>query len=131
MAINEWKIWRKWFPPPAEEKTDIPADLEAAYRFFSESERDRKQLAKDLSQSRVLWNEAKVVDENLRLENLKFQIGLFDRITQNYESFQNDVDINGLRVKKIATELLRRAEAAGLTDLVEQRKNNPRWQGRW
>lgn len=130
MAINEWKIWRKWFPQP-EEKTDIPADLEATYRFFSESERDRKQLAKDLSQSRVLWNEAKVVDENLRLENLKFQIELFDRIIQNYESFQNDVDINGLRVKKIATELLRRAEAAGLTDLVEQRKNDPRWQGRW
>lgn len=130
MAINEWKIWRKWFPQP-EEKTDIPTDLEAAYRFFSESERDRKQLAKDLSQSRVLWNEAKVVDENLRLENLKFQIELFDRIIQNYESFQNDVDINGLRVKKIATELLRRAEAAGLTDLVEQRKNDPRWQGRW
>jgi hypothetical protein len=130
MAINEWAIWRKLFPRK-EEKVDIPTDLEAIYRFLNEMDSDKQRLLKDITQARLLFSEAKVVNEELLDENLKHHIDVFDQVLQDYESFQNDVDINGIRVKKIAKELLRRASARGLSDIVKEKLKESRWRGNW
>ena len=63
--------------------------------------------------------------------NLETQAKLLDKLLERYGFFQDDVDVNGLRVKMIASEFLKRIKAAGMTDLVRQKEKDARWKMLW
>src|SRR3989344_2823682 len=82
-------------------KVDVLADIDAITEFLSEVQYDTKEL---LAQFKKL---------------------------KRYEFFENDVNVNGLRVKMIAKEFLKRASKAGMTDLVRQKEKDKKWMMLW
>jgi len=127
MAINEWRIWGK----KKREVVDIPKDLEAIEEFLANINEDVKRVKRDVTQARMLFDEAKVVEARLLDKNLTHHIEVMDNVVKDYELFQSDVNVNGLRVKKIARELLRRAKERGLLELAKDKWKDSRWRGNW
>ncbi|MAF99485.1 MAG: hypothetical protein CMH61_02635 [Nanoarchaeota archaeon] len=127
MAINEWRIWGK----KKSQLVDIPKDLDAISEFLSDIENDIKKLKGDVANAQMLFNEAKVVEARLLDKNLTHHIEVMDNVVKDYEIFQSDVNVNGLRVKKIARELIRRAKERGLLDLAREKWKDSRWRGNW
>lgn len=127
MAINEWKIWRKlgMVKEKEEEEVKVEEDLEAVSGFLKEIEVE--ELRRKVARMKEMAREEKVIEEGLKAENLKKQIALFEEILQKYSFLENDVDVNGLRLKKIGEELLRKAEERGLGDLVKEIRKKGQW----
>ncbi len=127
MAINEWKIWRKLKITKEKEAEEVKVkdDLSAVISFLKEI--DVKELARKLEIMKDMVKEGKVVGEELKSENLDKQINLFDEILRDYDFFVNDADINGLRLRKIGGELLRKAKEAGMDELVKGKKTDIKW----
>lgn len=119
------------FGKEKKEKVDIQKDLQAIGEFLADLDDERKRLFEDISKARELFQEAKVVDKKLLDKNLSHHIEVFDNIVKDYESFQNDVNINGIRVKNIAKDLLRRAKERGLLEVVKEKRKDSRWRGNW
>ena len=80
---------------------------------------------KELEKERIVGS------ESIIQTNLVAQQPLFDNLIQRYEFFQNDVDISGLRLKKITKEFLKNADNAGLHDMVISKKKDPKWKFNW
>ncbi|MFH1682247.1 MAG: hypothetical protein ABIA37_00470 [Candidatus Woesearchaeota archaeon] len=127
MAVNEWKIWNRFKKDDYQKKKTVPIkeELAAVISFLKETE--LRMMITELEKMRELAEEEGLVDGELIEKNLKEQIHLFDQIIQKYDFFQNDVDINGLRMKKIAVELLKRAEHHKMKELVEEKKKDLNW----
>lgn len=127
MAINEWKIWEKLGMIKKEEieETKVKDDLDAVIGFLKEI--DVKELAHKLVMMKDMVREEGVVEEGLKADNSEKQIKLFDEVLSKYGFFENDADINGLRLRKIGRELLRKAKEAGMTELVKEKKKDMKW----
>ena len=127
MAINEWNVWKKLGMVNKEEieETKVKDDLNAVIGFLKEI--DVNELVNKLERMKDIVREEGVVEEGLKVENVERQIELLDEILQAYNFFQNDADINGLRLKKIGKELLRKAKEGGMVDLVKEKKNDIKW----
>jgi hypothetical protein len=63
--------------------------------------------------------------------NLETQAEVLDKLLQRYEFFQNDADINGLRLRQIAQHFLNLAQKEGLKDLVKEKKRDLKWRFGW
>lgn len=125
-------LWNKWFKKEErEEKVDILNNLQAILEFLEEVNTDIKGIQEQFSRLEELEKERVVAKKNLLEANLDTQAQILDKILTQYEFFQNDVDINGIRVKKIAQQFLENAKNAGLTDLVREKKKNSQWQFYW
>ena len=59
--------------------------------------------------------------------NLETQAVLLEKIMERFDFLHNDIAINNLRLKKISQELLKRADKAGLKDLVREKKRSIIW----
>jgi hypothetical protein len=126
MAINEWKIWKKvGIVEEEREEVKVKDDLDAVIAFLKEM--DVKELISKLERMGEMAKEEGVVDDGLKAENLEKQIELFDEILQGYDFFESDADVNGLRLQKIGSELLRKAKEKGMTDLVKVKKKDIKW----
>ena len=126
MAINEWKIWKKTgIVKEDEEEVKVKDDLDAVITFLKEM--DVKVLISKLEQMREMAKEEDVVEDGLKAENLEKQIGLFDEILRAYDFFEEDADVNGLRLQKIGNELLKKAKERGMGDLVKEKKKDIKW----
>ncbi len=110
---------------------DVQKDIAAIMEGLEELPRDAPLIIKDLETLHELEKEREVASADVLAVNLETQAEVLDRVLQKYEYFQNDVDINGIRVKEIAGEFLRRAKKAGLKDLVERKKKDMKWQFDW
>ena len=71
--------------------------------------------------------EERVVNGELMEMNLKRQLVDYEKILQEYDFLQNDVDINGIRLKKIAKELLKKAGQSGMDHLAKEKSKNFLW----
>jgi len=126
MAINEWRIWKKLKIVKEEvEEVKVKNDLGAVISFLKEM--DVHRLVNKLEKMKEIVKEERVVGEELKSENLVKQIKLFDEVLHRYDFFENDVDINGLRLKKIGKELLRKAETRRMKELVKEKKKDMKW----
>jgi hypothetical protein len=105
--------------------------MDAIKEFLSDVNSESKILIKELNKLEELEKERKVASAGIVQVNLETQAKVIDKILERYEFFQNDVDINGQRVKIIVNQFLKKAEKAGLKDLVNNKKQKPRWQGKW
>ena len=127
MAVNEWKIWKRFRKDPYQEEkqTDLPGELKAVLEFLRDT--DLKEMIREMEKMKELAEEEGLVDGEIIEKNLREQIRLFDKILQRYDFFQNDADINGLRLKKAAGELLRKAEKHQMEELVKEKKKKLNW----
>ncbi len=117
--------WNKEKPQPV----DVLNDIEAIIEYLEDLK--PKQLIPELKKLKELEKERHVAEPGLLQINLETQAKVIEKILKYYEFFQNDVDVNGIRVKQIAREFLRSAENAGLKDLVQEKKRSHDWKLHW
>lgn len=132
MALYEKKWWKSLFGKTEHpEKVDQLKDFEAVSEFVKNVNDDVRGILPELEKLEELEKERLVGKEGINQINLETQAELLEKLLGKYEFFQNDVDINGLRIKKICQNFLREAEKFGLRDLVKEKKKNPQWQFLW
>ena len=85
-----------------------------------------KELLKNLKE---LEHERQVATPSLARVNLEAQADIIEKLIDQYEFFQDDADINGIRVKRIAHEYLFQAKKIGLNKLVKEKKRDLKWRG--
>ena len=130
MTKKSW--WQKHFARKLPtEKIDIVKDLDAIVEYLEEINYDVKSLLPELKKLMELEKERKVTGSEITHINLETQASVLDHLLEKYEFFQNDVDINGLRLKAIADQFLRNARKAGMKDLVKEKKEDKRWKFFW
>ncbi len=106
-------------------------DIDAVLEFLEDVNADIKDLMVLFKKLEELEKEHKIGKEGIIQINLETQAEILDKILERYEFFENDVDINGLRVKHIAHQFLNNAQNAGLKDLVKEKKQDQRWWLLW
>ncbi len=131
MAIYEKSWWKKLFKKEKAAKIDSLKDIEAVIEFLNLVNEDAKKIIPLMEKLEELEKEREVGSESIAGINIESQAKLLDKILERYEFFQNDVDINGIRVKQVAKELLRHARKAGMKDLAKQKKENMKWKFDW
>jgi hypothetical protein len=110
---------------------DVLADIEAVTEFLNEAQGDVKELLYQLKKLKELEKEYEVASSGIVHVNLETQGKILDQLLERYSFFQNDVDVNGLRVKMMAAEFLKRAGRAGMADLVRQKERDKKWTMLW
>ncbi|MEK6950476.1 MAG: hypothetical protein AABX13_02010 [Nanoarchaeota archaeon] len=123
--------WSRLFPTEAEPKVEVLKDIQVIQESLREVPAEAKILLKELQQLEELEKERQVARESVVPVNLEAQARILDTILQRYEFYQNDVDINGIRVKQVAREFLKKARHAGLKELVNEKKKDMKWQFDW
>ncbi|NQV91616.1 hypothetical protein HQ489_04020 [Candidatus Woesearchaeota archaeon] len=132
MKVYERSLWIKMFgSKQPKKKVDSLKDIQAIIEFLEHVQDDPKSLLEDLRDLEELEKERKVASKKLIPVNLEAQEEILDKIIQKYEFFQNDVDINGLRVKQIAEEFLNQASHEKMKKIVNDKKKDPRWRFQW
>ena len=112
-------------------KVEVLSEIEAVKEFLDDVQADLKELQIQLRKLKELEKEYAVASSGILHVNLDTQAKLLDQFLERYGFFQDDVDVNGLRVKMIASEFLKRAKSAGMTDLVKQKEKDARWKMLW
>ena len=127
---KKWSLFGRK-PQHAPAKADVLTDVEAISEFLSEIQVDTKELLVQLKKLKELEQEYHVASSGLLHVNLETQAKILDKLLERYGFFQNDVDVNGLRMKLIAAEFLKRSKKAGMDDLVRQKEKDKRWMMLW
>ncbi|MBI4152608.1 hypothetical protein HY495_02760 [Candidatus Woesearchaeota archaeon] len=131
MSLTDQNWWRKLFKPEPEQREDVSKDITAIIDFLQDAVKTPQLLLPEVKKLEELERESHVAKSGLLQTNLETQAEILEKILALYESLQNDADINGIRVKRIAEGLLHRAQRTGLKELVERKRKDPRWQGKW
>ena len=130
MPLYQQKWWKKLFGKKEHHtKVDILKDVNAVREELQDLKDEVRPLVKLLQKLEELEKEYGVGNEDIRLVNLETQADIIDQILQRYEFIQDDIDINGIRLRHISKEFLQRAQKAGLKDLVEEKKQDRKWWG--
>ncbi len=132
--MAEKKSWwqRKFgWEPKTDRKIDIVKDVEAIKDFLSEIPFDVKSLLPELEKLEELEKEREVANSGIIQINLETQADVLDKLLERYQFLQDDVDINGLRLKAIANQFLKNAKAAGMKDLVDEKQRDRKWKFFW
>lgn len=131
MALYQKKWWQRLFKKKEpQEKIDPLKDIQAIKEFLLEMHHDKQFLLPELAKLEELQKELKVTKEGLLQVNLQTQSNILDKLLERYGFFQNDVDINGIRLKKISKRFLKDAQNAGMEDLVKEKKKS-KWKLWW
>jgi hypothetical protein len=130
MVKKSW--WQRKFGwDPKSEHIDIVKDVEAIKDSLSEVPFDVKALIPELEKLDELERERKVATSGIIHVNLETQADVLDKLLERYQFLQDDVDINGLRLKAIANQFLRNAKSAGMKDLVREKERDRKWKFFW
>ncbi|MBI4151661.1 hypothetical protein HY496_01710 [Candidatus Woesearchaeota archaeon] len=127
--VKPW--WKKLFPSEPGRKVDSSLDIAAVIEFLEDVQKIPPLLLSEMKRLEELEKESHIAKPGLLETNLRTQADVLEKIIKLYESLQNDTDINGLRVKRLVQEYLRRAQRSGLNSLVEQKRKNPLWRCNW
>jgi hypothetical protein len=132
MALEQKKWWQKMFKQPVhKKKIDSLANIEAIKECLAEVSEDTAFLKKEFNKLEELEKERGVAHKNILEVNLTTQAKVLEKLIERYEFLANDIDINGLRLKMIATEFLEHAGKAGMKDLVKEKKADSKWRFEW
>lgn len=130
--MEKKKWWQKLFwHEEQREKINQVKDITAIIEFLEEVDDEVKPLLSGLKKLEELERERRVTKPGLLQINLETQAEILDKLLEHYEFFQSDADINGLRLKAISNQFLHQARKAGLTDLVQKKKEDQRWKLLW
>ncbi len=132
MALYEKNWWKKLFKKSERKsKINVLNDIEAISEFLKEIDKDKTPLLQELEKLAELEKEREVAGSGIVQVNLVTQSKILENIFQQYEYLNNDMAINGLRLKNIAQDFLKKAKQAGLNDLVKEKKQNHKWKLFW
>ncbi|MBI2151676.1 hypothetical protein HYU21_03065 [Candidatus Woesearchaeota archaeon] len=131
MALYEKKWWQALFKKKEEKQEDVIHDVQAILEFLKDIPEESRSLIPLFKQLEDLEKERQVASGHLTKINLETQSGVLEKILARYEALQNDADINGIRVKRIALDFLKKAKKAGLKDLVAEKEQSSRWRLGW
>ncbi len=132
MSIADTGLWKKMFERKKESKqVDVVKDIEAIEDFLEDVNVEVKVLLKELRALQELEEERRVAKSGVLHVNLETQAGVFDKLLERYGFFQEDVDVNGLRLQRVAKVYLKQCQRAGLTDLVSEKKQDEKWKFHW
>jgi hypothetical protein len=106
-------------------------DVSAIQEFVSEVKEDLDKLTPLLNKLEELEKEREIAGPSLLAVNLETQAEIIDKLLETYQFFQDDADINGIRVKKISKQFLGRAKDAGLNELVDEKRRSAKWRFEW
>jgi|SRR3989344_7851500 len=128
MSLREKRWWKKLFGFKEADKVDVIKDIEAISEFLEEVNNDIKSILPELQKLEELENEREVINSDKLLKvNLVTQEKVFEKLLEKYEFLQDDVDINGSRLRHIAGEFLKHAKKAGLDELVRKKRKEMKW----
>ena len=124
MPLQEKKWWKKMFKKDKPiKKVDMLTDLQAIKEFIAEAKTDLQVLQPFLEELEELEKERQVLSkENFLQANLQTQDEIIDKLLERYEFFQNDVDINAIRLKRVVAEYLKNLGQAELKELQHEKK---------
>jgi hypothetical protein len=132
MAINNWRIWEWIGFRKRRESIDVDADIDAIITYLKEVDGDANRLAKQFAELKKLRKDTSViVDKNLKTDNLRKQIQLYDQLLLRYEYYTSDAEINAIRVKKIAQDFMSQAKKHKLYAETEKMRKESRWYFDW
>ena len=129
MVKKSW--WKRSKKKEAKYQVDIVKDVDAIVEFLKDIHYDVKSLLPELQKLKDLETERKVASDGIIHINLETQAGVLDTLLEKYEFFQNDADINNLRLKAVAKQFLLNAKSAGLKDLAKEKQQDKRWKFFW
>jgi len=128
--IYQTKWWEKHFKKEVKSKEPSTLEnIESISEFLDDVHHEIDTVKSSLKELKELEKEREVATEGLIKVNLSTQAEIIDKILTQYEFFQNDTDINGIRIKRIAKTFLENSKKAGLNDLVKQKSIDKKWQG--
>lgn len=128
MAFYDQKWWKqRGGKKEPQKRADSLKDIQTIIEFLREMPPDTRELIAKFQQLEELEKEREVATSGVLQVNLETQAKILDEILKKYSFFQNDVDINSARLAEISRELLRKAAAAGLHDLVKEKKKDMNW----
>jgi len=129
--LYEMSWWQKIFKKEVKKKREDALSSIAAVREFLADVPDQLKAMKPLLlQLEELEKERLVAKPGIKL-NLEAQSQVFEKLLDRYEFFQDDVDINGLRVKQLSRDFLEHAKKAGLKELVQEKLKTQKWKWGW
>ena len=104
-----------WFRKKKHRKVDVDKDLRAVALFLDEVSFDIKKIKTLLDHMISLRHKEKeLLAKHAPAESLRFntekQAQVWDKLMEAYEYFDEDVDINGERIKLIAHDLKKKAK---------------------
>src|SRR3989344_3788106 len=115
MPLYDTIWWQKLFGrKKSRPAANVLQDIRAMREGLQGLQADVTPLLKELQKLEELEKEREVATHSVLLVNLEAQAKVLDKLLQRYEFFQNDIDINGLRMKEVGRSLLLHAEKAGL-----------------
>jgi len=132
MKIYQTKWWTKMFKKEEKIiKQDLLNNIQSIVEFLEDVHLEVKAIKPLLKELEELEKEREVASKSKKIVkiNLETQAEVIDKLLDKYEFFQDDADINGIRVKRIADEFLRNAGKEGLGDLVKAKKKDLKWRG--
>ena len=101
MSIYKRTWWEKIKRKKSEPKVDILHDIEAINEFLSEVNIDSKKLIKLLNQIEEFEKERQVGRKEIKKIASQTEEKALEELFKQYSFFQNDVIINGERIKII------------------------------
>ncbi len=132
MALYQKTWWVKLFRKNKKKpKVDVLESLDTVRECLQDLHHDIDFLLPELKKLQELEKERKVGNKEIQKTNLETQAAVLDKILQRYGFVQNDIDINGIRVKQVTKEFFHNAEKAGLHKLVEKKKKDIKWTFEW
>ena len=121
--------WKKQAKKHEPKKAEMLTDIQAIIEFLEQVPKDTETLLPLFKQLEELEKERQVASSSLIPTNLHTQEEVLDKLLDQYEFLQNDVDINGIRLKRIAEEFLHNLGKADLKEL--QREKKQKWKLFW
>src|SRR3989344_3952961 len=128
MSLHEKRWWKKFFGFKEADKVDVIKDIDAVLEFLEEVNKDIKSILPELQKLEELEKEREVINSDKLLKvNLATQEKVFEKLLEKYEFLQDDVDINGSRLRHIAGEFLKHAEKAGMQEMIRNKRKDMKW----
>ncbi|HLC19335.1 MAG TPA: hypothetical protein VJK72_00310 [Candidatus Nanoarchaeia archaeon] len=132
MAINTWKLWEKLGFKHGEVRASADDDIEAVVTYLKEVHYDVRELLHYFAELKQIRSERRVLtDEEKKIDNLRKQIEIYDRLLLRFEYYTQDADVNAIRVKMVAKFFKEQANKYKLYASLERMKREPRWFFDW
>ncbi|MBT5740299.1 hypothetical protein HOI26_04315 [Candidatus Woesearchaeota archaeon] len=127
MKLYQASLWKKVFKPSKKKKLESSSNqIHTIKEILEDLNKQTEQILPLLNTLIELEEERKVTRAGLQEINLKTQAKIMDQLLDKYSYIEDDIVINGIRLKHIASTLLEHAKKAELIELVQQRKK--KWQ---
>jgi hypothetical protein len=108
---------------------DVLKDIEAVQDFLKDLHFEEQALLKNLAELHELEQEFEVGKEEVKKANLQAQATIYEMLMQRYGFFQNDAQVNGIRIKMMADQFLKNCESADLKEIAKEKKKQ--WSNLW